>query len=357
MADLYRYQQNLVEIGSEEPTIWDSVFRCGCSFYGVSSASVGRTWWNRVSLAFWIVQLVLTLYICPRRILKSFAGAHEPESLCASIIAVHTAVYPAVGLYTVFWTRHNRENLQPLLARNGRRFGSVALPILSGMPELAFHVHKLLWTPRSVCRVFWSTVLTQCSITFFLIYMDLIDTVTRDQRQLLYWVQRPALNYRVLVTMKWSIRDRIRRSNEMFAQIFLMNYLVNFFIAIYVLGRVILRDVELNTYLFLFTILLFSFVQLYASARRCSMFKTLCEDTDQALLKQFRSCDDGYSSLHANLSAVFRFHDAWDEFKLGCFSHSVQNFLKFLMSGLTCIAIILQFDYNVIRTLNALSRG
>ena len=79
---------------------------------------------------------------------------------------------------------------------------------------------------------------------------------------------------------------------------------------------------------------------MFELARKSSVLMSLSLQIEHQLTKRFRS------ETPVEL-AVFRFREDYDVPQVSVFSHSVPNYLRF--ERITCVAVILQFDYKVVR--------
>lgn len=339
----------------ETSSILNLIFSVGCLLLGVRSPSLKKHWVDRVFLFLWTILLIAALYSVPREAYEFFSATPRPEGLCLTLIEVYYVVLSLTAFFTVVWVRVNRENIEPMLRKRGRGLSDVLLPLTVAAMELAWPIYSAFHNSRETTyRMSLRMVLKLTPLVSFLILMDLIAVVTHDQREILRSLREFNLNFHALTAKKWRIREVIRVANSTFAQIFLVTYIQSFILVIFVLGNAISGVLSGTTGVLASALLLSIMVLMIVLAKKCSSFYALCIETDQLLLEGIRS-SKLCRSCHADLSSVLRFNEAWDTFKLGCFTHSSENFLKFLATGLTCVAISLQFDIRVIRALNALS--
>ena len=57
------------------------------------------------------------------------------------------------------------------------------------------------------------------------------------------------------------------------------------------------------------------------------------------------------------VAGVLRFREEWDALEVACFTSNLGNFSKFLSTTITCVAVVLQFDYKAVRCITNLARG
>lgn len=191
---------------------------------------------------------------------------------------------------------------------------------------------------------------------FLSIYKDITSGLINDQRDIVESLRVGRANCLDSIAKKWTIRKRIRDTNLIFSGVLTIMYLLDFIAAIYILNAAILRRASWGEKAFLLLILCLRPAQNFGLARQCSELRSWCLEADRLLLVQLqdkRMCE----KCHRDTSAVFRFHDEWDVLKIGYFSHSAENFVKFLATALTCSAIALQFDYKMLRELTASSEN
>lgn len=281
---------------------------------------------------------------------------NRPSSLCEVLIRSFYVSSAVITLLMAFSVKINREMLEPMLRKNGRRLGDIGVPISCAFLHLAWLLYSELkhLAAFSVIAVLWSIVLNLSKTAFFLIYLDLTASLTGKQENLMESVRTISPNFDVLAAKKWEIRDRIRNMNSTFAQILPLIYLEGFLVVISFLGFAISRELPPVRLIFILITMLKDMALLFWMARECSKFHATCMQTDQLLLRGIRR-KKMCRSCFSDLSAVLKFNECWDVLKSGCFTHSVENFMKYLATGLTCVAIALPIDFKVMRALNALS--
>lgn len=337
-------------------TFWDWVFRCACLLHGVRTSTARKCWQDLITLPFWILQIVAVGFVLPFYVFKIVSGRLGPFSLCDVIILGFYVFTTLVMIATALSIRLRRQTLEPLLRVNGRRFGNVAPPLVCTLIELTGFVYFFPERPNASDMIvtLFNVVLRLTKMTFFLIYMDLSMSLTNGQTYILRTLQTSRPKLGALAAKEWELRDRVQIINSALRQILLTTYLESFLIVITLLGHLISQVISPPKLILTLIFLLDNVLLLLALAQECSSFYGVCVETDQLMLRDLRRAKM-CRSCHSDISAILRFHEGWDTLKLGCFTHSVENFMKFLGTSLTCVAIALQFDFRVIRSLNVLS--
>lgn len=350
-------EPSIVAIPTKEgsATPWDTIFRCACLYFGIQTSPVKRRGLNYCILSCWIATLLYAAYLVPFGSYELFTQEREPISLCKAIIYGYHSILATTSFYTVFWVSFNTKDLAPILRGNGRGLRDVFIPVTVAIAEMAWPFYGLLTRPSETFPRLPINIATKLTpAAFFLVYTDLVAGVLNDQREILESSALLDVDCNALSAKKWKVRERIRVTNSAFAQILLMSYLQSFVTVIVLLGSTIAVGLPMSALISFLLLLISVLVQMFSLAKQCSGFYMMCLETDQRLLREVWSTEI-CSACHSELRAVLRFHDDWDTFKLGCFCHSLQNFVKFLGTGLTCVAIALQFDFGVIRALTTLS--
>ena len=353
---LLTFDQNFVPMRMSSSVVWDLLFQGGCLLVGIQTASVKKLWLDRLVISLWIVLLAFSFYIVPERIYNSILQKAGTSSLCERIFFAHLAIHCTTAFYTAFRVRFDEDVLKPLLRKRGRRCGDVAVFIICTAASLTWNLYAFPAGILSLCVRFWKVLLRFSSMSFFVIYADVVSVVVNEQREILQSLRESSPCVDKLVAKKWEIRDRISTINSMFAGILFSFYLQSFSIAILFIGKLVIYDTALASSVVDLALLLSLLTQLISLARRCSTLYRLYSDTERALLLRARGgglCN----TCHDELFATLRFHGQWDLFKLGCFSHTAENFAKFLATSLTCVTIALQFDYKVLKALATLVNG
>lgn len=167
-----------------------------------------------------------------------------------------------------------------------------------------------------------------------------------------------------LVLQKWMIRDAITTLNRIFAFPLVLAY------AQFVMGTIILINQfiagKVLTLLWFYASSLLCFLAItYLMVCKCTRISDLLVEVERQVLRQLGS----YHSLNGMPFSITKsphtyssyqwkilcFDEKWDSIRIGCFVHGEQTFASFLATCLTCVAVIMQFDFKVISAVNKLA--
>lgn len=191
-------------------------------------------------------------------------------------------------------------------------------------------------------------------VTSLVVYEDMACNLVRDHTRIRDATRAETLNWKNLISAKWRTRDQTRKINALYAGPLVVLYSNMFLSAVYIGAELILRN--LRPWILFFATLnhICFMIQMILLAHKATEVRNVCEETESGLLRRLseRSTLDYVDSA---TMASFRFHDEWDSLRVGCFAHNLQNFWRYISVVTTCVAVVLQFDYRVVRAINDLS--
>ena len=339
-------------------TYSDVIFQLILAVCGVQTGFRQRKWVKCVSTCLYVLTLISIPFCSPYSVYKTFVSARrKPLSLSAVISNLSSVSYVAISIYVFHMLVNKERRIEPLLRRRGRHFKSYSLFLIGLLQNLMRNVIPASASNESAYKSSFSAAerfgYARCDLVTSLINAIYFD-VSRELLGRLCRVRESSgkvnLNWNILITEKWKIRDQVSEINSLFAGIFAALYLHLFLSIGFIWGRVVRDNMSFSgQYPDAFNIFWYA-LQLYFVARAASDVKAQCAKTEAELLRRLRGNVDCTSIRQ------LRFREDWDSLRVGCFEHSKANFLKFLSTVTTCVAIVLQFDYLVVRAINELSQ-
>lgn len=328
----------------QKQTIYDTMFRIVCMWHGVSTGH-HCTWAKRMYRA--VVALRTIVLIC--LLLASFrkksdSGAEMSIALFFSESAIF--MLEASGIFLPLFIVAQRKHLRSLFRRNGRCFHDVLIPPLCSVTYLVSRFDIPQWGSDLISDGEKVLLLhaQSCLVGIFIMYNDVIGNLKRRNQEILRAIRsgKHSLN---TIAAKWEIRDAIAKANSLFARIIAAYYIQFFACVIYTVAMMTQNEPQRVDKSWLFINTAFVGAQLFDVARRSSILTPLSLQIEFELVKRIQPHPPAEM-------AILRFREEWDVLQVSVFAHSAANFLRFLGSTITCAAIILQFDYKVVRTLN-----
>lgn len=348
-------QGSELQLENSEPseTCSDVVFRLLLTCYGVHTGSSPRKWRRIASLLFLISILLLFPLTEPLHLYtKIIASRSSHLSLADLTVILGSIVYIVFLPYLLCLLIFRHGDIEPLLRNNGRMFTEVFSFLLLAVPVLAWAVpHGGLLSVFVSCNVLAQFVAVA---VWFMLYVDMACNLERNHCRIRDAFKDRTLIWDQLISAKWDTRDRVSKINSLSAYPLAALYSNMFLMSVYVTAEAILQDVNAPMTIAALVNLPCFGLQLFLVAREASRVRSSCEETEREFLRRLsKSSTRDY--IDPATMECFRFHSEWDSLRVGCFSHSMCNFWKFISVVTTCTAVVLQFDFRVVRTIGELS--
>lgn len=335
----------------------DYIFRVACLFHGLQTGYKPRIWLTRFLWMTWLVILISFLGTLPLNYQLETAVFEGHMSLSELTTSGHELLQCATVLCTVLLVLWEHDNIEPLLQKHERPPQKIVFPLVSILPsllELGFRAKLLNQWFEVYTRI--RSLFTNFTMgIFFMIYVDMMSNFVKNQERILRNIATGRPNTKSVAAEKWKIRHQIKTVNSVFAMSLSAHYLLVFMTVVSSFAQIIRHKPDLEDAIFMICALLVNLLQLLVLAHESSVLKRQSIDIECFLLRQIKAEDTSRNSLYTDLLAVLRFREEWDVLQVGCFTHDVANFLKFLATVITCVAVVLQFDYKVVRKITTLS--
>ena len=335
----------------------DHFFRFACLIFGIQTNFTQSVCIERLAWVLWSFELVffsfsiaVYYYLC-----FGSAKADQRMSFVDMSMSLNILISIVNALSAVFSVMREHDKLEALLQRHGRSFRDIIAPLLGLIVELTGSALNFTGPLANLPATAYM-ITDVLRAVFFMIYTDIIRGLSRSQEQALKLLSTPC-GFKDAIAEKWSIRNRINVVNSIFGRTLPAYYLLSSTIAIFTVSRAIMTSdplSPLHAVLMVITLLSLMF-QLFVLAYRSDALKRQSLEIEYDLLKRIRPHSDQNSRL-LELLVVFRFRDDWDNLQIGCFVHDLGNYVKFLASLVTFIAVILQFDYRVVRDFSTMTK-
>ena len=289
------------------------------------------------------VNLVLSMcavpfcaWIVPQRV-KGASFMHITSNL-SNCIFFGSNVYAALIFVNL------REEIRSLLQSKTRMSQKVIQTLICAVPSFSDMLRQM----SSACCV--STIIANVLFAhsyftltcFFILYTDIVVELTVRNEQILDWARRTDRNSFDPLIAKWEIRDRIGKLNSIFANL-LPLYYVEYFLLLMRFSADLLEGLPDPTgYALMFLMIVGITLPLFELSRRSTYLTSISMSTEYVLSNRFPP-----ETQTDNALAVLRFREYFDVSMIAVYAHGVPNFLRFLSFSITCIAVVLQFDYNI----------
>lgn len=328
-------------------TPYDSIFRVICLAHGLDVEIVHTCFSKMMQRMFLVLRSVM--FACSMLVYYVHNTASGREFSVAQITSdLGGFIFLGSGTYAAWIIGRNQKDIQGLLRANGRCFQHVVFPALCALPAIVASVEMSFlccgWVPALNELLCMHAELTM--ISFFVIYTDVLMNLKRRNLKILASL-RDGRDSECSIPAKWELRDAIARTNSICGTTLALFYVEFSMAAIYTFSRLVGSSHDIHVRILLLSNVFCIALQLLVLATRSSALVAISLQSEYYLSRRLRPD----SSIELTL---FKVRDEWDAPTVWCFSHSVRNFLKFLASAVTCIAVILQFDHRVVRRINSL---
>lgn len=329
----------------------DILFRFLCATHGLHT---GLPIIRRLGLFFWIAMDII-LPVASFLHLK-FSLTNRPDhaslSQLASMLGILIFALSTMASTFIFMVKH--ETIGKLLKTGPRNVGDVLLPMLCATPALVYiaSVESYLDTITGASRLVNYTTSAISTATFFAIYYDVIDKLSSDLEALHQIVSRTDAKYRDLVKEKIRIRREIKTVNSLFALPLSLQCFRFFDMSLYLSACLITGAKSRYATLLFIGFTATHCAQIYIANCKASRVISRCLRTEKRLLTIY-AVDGEFrrNGEHRELLTALEFREEWDSIRMFCFTLRMDNVFRCLPTILTCMAVILQFDFKVVRAL------
>lgn len=336
-------------------TYGDVIFQLLLAAFGLHAGTTPWTWLRRVVSALGLASLIFVPFGSPYAIYEREFGNHTTSaSLSDTVVELGLISFTVVTIYSTFLLRRRGETIEPLLQCGGRPFSSVIVFLLY-ISQILIMDTIFIADHESSLRILQELGFARMDLVFVIIamiYHDAVQALVVRLRQLRRVSRQPVINWMNLVSEKWKIRDRIDVINSLFSGLLASFYLHVFLSATFLWAGGINNFASYSRVCLLSMNFCCFTSALFMLARKASAVRSECETTEATLMRRLQE-----ECLDLDLTPMehLRFREDFDSLRVGCFGHHQANFLRFSSVVVTSIAVVLQFDYVVIRTLNTLS--
>lgn len=197
----------------------------------------------------------------------------------------------------------------------------------------------------------------------FCMYMQCQNVILEQLKQLGYFVRRSPFNEESIHRIagaKQSIRHIIQRVNSIFGNFILIYYLKLFTLMTLRIGAVILWGTEHYLALWLnsafFVSMFFQVLQIYGTTSVGTHIISESLKLERYLYQPRRNWNEARQKALMEARRVLRYHEYFDALLISeSFVNRKATTFTFLGTSFTCVAIILQFDCDILRILQLAS--
>ena len=346
-------------VAPKEKTRADRLFQVLCLIVGLQVHGKQKKWQNRLSKVAWFGVSILCVSPVLQEAFHVLVVQSGPVSLTVVIANLNYCLFTFANVFATFVFVSKREIVVPLLQKNGRKLEDVLCPLLRMAPNLISPaVCQSSGTENSEDLYARVSLAFGVAITtgFLLIVADVLIELSKLHQDLLSSIEvigkgRPGS----LVRKKWHLREQLQQSNDLFAWILSIFYFQVVLSAVLTLSLSLGESPQFDSYLLGLSALIGLTSQIWSLASKSSACLRMCDEAENLFSKFVDTNNTICRRCQVKHFRLLRYRDEWDAVKVACFTQSVPNFLRYMVTCITCVAVVLQFDFKVVGTLSELA--
>lgn len=338
-----------------EKTVVDRIFRALCFINGLHVGAKPRRWQTIPYKLIWLCTAILHIGVVSKTMLEYSVTTEDKPSLTVLLERANDCLYVVTNLYVVFVFITKRDLINTLLQTRNRRFSDLVIPLAAMLPYTASAsifltgdetVQQLL---LEACTEHGNLIMTG----FNLLYTD----VLRNNHELLQDILRSVreLELNNLTEKKWHVREQIRKTNDIFAWILSAYYLQILVAIVLSFGGTLSQETEFGPGCVIFLALSSFMLQHWRFASTSSDCISKCHEAEINFSKLVDRADTVCETCQMRYFRLLHFRGEYDSLRVGCFSQNTPNFLSYLITCITCLAVVLQFDFKVMGAMTKLA--
>lgn len=263
----------------------------------------------------------------------------------------------SIVLFAVQIIRKHDE-IELFIRDDGSRPGRWLLQLAYTTPWALLGVRKGFFAQDTmgVVNEFYYALVHYSLMVFFLASSDAVINVKKAHANLLDLTADIDANLELIRRLKWELRDRVQSINDIFSWTWGMHCGLLFNSTIFVVVEVMDEDLSFPDKIVLLMANFSSLLRLYRLAAESSSLKELCLKAESKVLNATQaSGSDRAEGIPGTFLSTIAFREDWDILRNGCFPLELTSFLSLLIYNVTCTAVVLQFDYRVLQSLELMS--
>ena len=321
----------------------NSVFHGICVAHGLNFETPRAAWLRLLERVLPTMNLVLCMCLILFFPWKCFQSATNTSFMDIASISTNFT-FVAAGFYAALIFAKNPDEIRSLLEPERRVFRHVLFLALCSVPLIVHLTRRISSTSDSAKIILYILVCHSefVMISFFIVYNDIIVHLALLNQEISEDVRRTDRDLFSSIAVEWDIRDRIGRLNSMFASLLSWYYVQFRMIVMHTLAVLAgLTPSAAYSITMLFVLAGIS-LPLFELSRSSTHMTSVSLQTEYLLSKRF------FPESPVEL-LVLRFREDLDVPRVGVFSQGIPNLSRFFGFCITCSAVILQFDYKMLR--------
>lgn len=332
----------------------DWLFESLCSINGLQFSDKPGRWRNGLFLFIWCCVSTFRTWFAISKVYVVFLVNKEVIGLAKIMMVFGGCALTLTTTYNSFVFVRKGESMRKLLRSEGRSLRDFLLPTIFVILNNA----SPLWVLGSsnyyegTVAVIYMLCDTITMSGFFCVYTDILESIFQRHENILLSVQSlPKQAESSIVVKKWQARRIIRETNALFAVILSMYYIQAPLIFVIGLAQTMEQTSKLGDSCMILLVLCSFVGLLWLGAIRCSAIASACCGTEHVFAEAIDSCDSICRRCQKQHLRVLAYREDWDSLKMAFFSQNAPNLVGYLVTCMTCVAVVLQFDIKVVRNM------
>lgn len=336
------------------------LFTATCHIFGLDLRETANSRFSTVVSIVYLVVTILSIYPTLYEILHIYGHHMSPAFFAWNN---QTFLSYVIMFLTVRLIGPRRVNLLQLLGGPQRRHSfSTAAVLMFNIPIIYLYVTLVISDFRS--RDFTTVMNHVCYLHrelvqnfFIILHLEALRALEGRCRILLAGLAVRHVKPAEVVREKLRIRNVVAKLNDSFATVLAILYGQLFMNSVTLFILVITGTAPLQTKLYTAYVVCLT-CAVFMMANKSSTVIELLVDVEHRTIQRFITIDGFAAGLPAVSFfqwEVLRFSIESDTPQIGCLVHDKATFVSLMASFVTCLAVILQFDFKVVRTINDLA--
>lgn len=344
------------------------LFMLICLLLGFDMRDKTKRWSSCAVFTFYLTTLVLSIYPTVLIIKEHYVSQPSLVNFAQLGQMLSSYVVMVLAAQIIVFKRTELSNL--LKGASGQSWKQITCLVILIVP--GFIIYNVLII--TICH--WKSFAASFSLILFahrihvrnllnVIYIEATSVLETRCKSLLELSSTQRLRPQLLANEKWLIQKSIMQLNALFAVPIAVVYLQITLDSILLTGTIATKITESAGLAVMFMHICF-LVTVYVMAWRSSRLMSSLQKLEYRLLQRLSEAeayDDEMLMEKINADQccpsvqlkMICFDDNWDTPRVGCFVHSQKTFFKFCATLVTFLAIVMQFDYRIMRVINDLA--
>lgn len=333
------------------------VFRFACACHGL------KTGFPKVrisGLIVWFIVAATSPFTVSLYFLHmTFLSEDQPglSDVTGAIGAFNFMLSEFAAMFAFIFKHETVERLLQIDVRNG---GDVLFPMICSIPFFITCASIINRMDNDAVMIGYANYVGfELSMTvFFMVHSNVSESILAQLKELHELTRKADVSWNHLLLEKLRIREQMALANSIFARPLAFYHIQVFIAVVFDFASIMGHTMHIHEKSLLMASLFAYLIVLAYAARKGSTILSQCVETEFQIWKLVVSrADLRQTGRQSEVIGIFRFREEWDTLQVASLTLTSRNFLVFLSTVVTCVAVVLQFDYKVVRTITGLAQS